>query len=134
MNLLLRPAAVAGAILALSVTPTLASFGLFCEGPDGVSASIALGGGVGLTPLGAEIKAVGQIWTTEDEVSGTIQIVPGQRAEVGQQLYMDFADPNFEVVIAEVRLFWVMEGDEPVYGGTLRIPGHGAWPISCGIG
>ncbi|RYE08706.1 MAG: hypothetical protein EOP22_12355 [Hyphomicrobiales bacterium] len=127
-------AALAALVLALSSGPSLASFGLFCEGPDGVSASIPLGGGVGLTPLGAEIQAAGQIWTTEEGVSGTIEIAPGQSAQVGDQLYLDFADPNLEVVIAELRLFWAMENDEPVYGGTLRIPGQGAWPISCGAG
>ncbi|MBN9346370.1 MAG: hypothetical protein J0I48_09230, partial [Devosia sp.] len=24
--------------------------------------------------------------------------------------------------------------NRPVYGGTLRIAGHGAWAISCGMG
>jgi hypothetical protein len=132
--IMLRLTAIAAVILAASAAPSLASFGLMCEGPDGVIASIPLGGGVGLHPLGAEIKAAGQTWTTEEGVSGTIEMAPAQSAEVGNQLYIDFADPNFEAVIAEIRLFWAMEGDEPVYGGTLRVAGHGAWPITCGMG
>ena len=121
-------------VLALSVTPSSASFGLMCDGGAGITASIPLGGGVGLIPLGAEISADGTTWTTEAGVPGTIEIAPGQSAEIGDALYLDFADPNFESVLAEIRLFRAMEGEEPVYGGTLRIPSHGAWAISCSAG
>jgi hypothetical protein len=127
-------AALAAATLGLSAAPASASFGLFCEGPDGVTANVPLGAGMGLTPLGAEIKAAGTTWTTEAGVAGTIQVVPAQSAALDTRLYLDFADPNYEGVVAQIRLFWAEEESDPVYGGTLRIAGHGVWPISCGMG
>lgn len=126
--------ALVAAILALTAAPASASFGLFCEGPEGITANVPLGGGVGLTPLGAEIKIGDNTWTTEEGVAGTIQIVPAQSASVDSRLYIDFADPNYEGIIAEIRLFWAEEETDPIYGGTLRVAGQGAWPISCGMG
>ena len=84
--------------------------------------------------LGAEVKAAGGTWTTEAGVAGTIQIAPAQAAAIGDQFVLDFADPNYEAILIEVRLFWAMEESDPVYGGVLRIAGQGAWPISCGMG
>jgi hypothetical protein len=127
-------AALAVAIFSLSAAPASASFGLFCEGPDGVTANVPLGAGPGLTPLGAEIKAAGNTWTTEAGVADTIQVISAQSAAVDTRLYLDFADPNYEGIVAEIRLFWAEEESDPVYGGTLRIAGHGVWPISCGMG
>jgi hypothetical protein len=126
--------AFACAILALSSAPSFAGFGLFCEGPEGISANIPLGGGVGLHPLGAEIKVGTSTWTTEEGVANTIQIIPAQSASVDNRLYLDFADPNYEGVVAEIRLFWAEEETDPIYGGTLRVAGQGAWAISCGMG
>lgn len=126
--------AFAAALLALSGAPSFASFGLMCSGPDDVTLSIPLGGGAGLTPLGAEIRAADRVWTTEAGVAGTTEIMPAQSAALDSRLYLDFTDPNYEGVVAELRLFWAMEEDDPVYGGTLRLPGHGVWPVSCEVG
>ena len=122
------------ALLVLFATPASASFGLYCEGPDGVTLNVPLGGAAGLSPLGAEIKAAGKVWTTEEGVADTIQIVSAQAASVDNRLYIDFADPNLEGIVAEIRLFWAEEETDPVYGGVLRIAEHGVWPISCGMG
>ncbi len=40
-------------------------------------------------------------------------------------------DEAISTRIAELRLFKSTEGDVLVYGGTLRIAGYGAWPVSC---
>ena len=41
-------------------------------------------------------------------------------------------DEAMSALVAELRLFKAIEGDgEPAYSGTLRIPGYGAWPVSC---
>ena len=61
-------------------------------------------------------------------------MTPAQSASLDNRLYLDFADPNYEGVLVEIRLFWAEEETDPIYGGTLRIAGHGAWPISCGMG
>lgn len=126
--------ALAAAFVTLSAAPSLASFGLMCTGPDEVRVSIPLGGGPGLTPLGAEIVVGDKTWTTETGVAGTTEIMAAQSAALDSRLYLDFTDPNYEGLLAEVRLFWTNEADEPVYGGTLRLAGHGAWPIACEVG
>jgi hypothetical protein len=126
--------ALTTALLALSTAPAFASFGLMCEGPDGITANVPLGAGVGLTPLGAEVKAAGQTWTTEAGVANTTQILPAQSAAVDNRLYLDFSDTDVATMLVEIRLFWAEEDTDPVYGGTLRIAGQGAWPISCSMG
>lgn len=131
---MLKLIALATTFLALSAAPSLASFGLMCSGPEGVTVSIPLGAGPGLTPLGAEIRAMDKTWTTEAGVAGTIAIMTAQSAALDSRLYLDFTDPNYEGVLAELRLFRAQDEDEPVYGGTLRLAGHGAWPIACQIG
>jgi hypothetical protein len=126
--------ALTAALLALSTVPAFASFGLMCEGPDGITANVPLGAGVGLTPLGAEIKVGSKTWTTEAGVAGTTQILPAQGAAVDSRLYLDFSDADVATILVEIRLFWAEEETDPVYGGTLRIAGQGAWPISCSVG
>lgn len=127
-------AGIAGlAFAAASALPAQASVGLFCHGTY-IDIEIPLGGAAGLNPLSATIRAAGTIWTTEEGVAGATPIVPAQSASVDNRLYLDFSDPNLEGIIVEIRLFWAEEETDPVYGGTLRIAGHGAWAISCGMG
>ena len=131
---MIKLATLATAFVALSAVPSLASFGLMCSGPDGVDVSIPLGAGPGVSPLSAEIRAAEQVWTTVSGVAGAIEIMPAQAAALDTRLYFDFTDPNFEELVAEVRLFRADTEDEPVYGGPLRLAGHGAWPIACQVG
>jgi hypothetical protein len=126
--------ALAATILALSAAPSFASFGLMCDGPDGIDVNVALGGGVGISVLGAEITAPGGVWSTDPTKAGATPIVAAQGASVDNRWYLDFSDPNAEAILVEIRLFWAEEETDPVYGGTLRIAGAGAWPISCGMG
>lgn len=125
---------ILAALAVLATTPAFAGEGLFCSGRDGVEIHVPLGAGPGLSALSAEIKAAGKVWTTAEGVADTIQIIPAQSASVDNRLYLDFADPNYEGVVAEIRLFWAEEETDPVYGGVLRIADHGVWPISCGMG
>lgn len=126
-------AGLAGVFFALSIAPASASFGLFCEG-DGIDVEVPMGGAVGLHPMSAVVKAAGKTWTTEEGLADTILIVPAQSASVDNRLYLDFTDGDYAAMIVEIRLFWAEEETDPVYGGTLRIADHGAWPISCGMG
>lgn len=130
---MMKPILAAGLLLVLSAVPTLAGPVLFCEGPEGIAVEVPLGTGAGLWPLGAEIKAAGKVWATEEGKPGTIRINPAQSAAVDNRLYFDFADEDVAAVVVQIRLFWAEEETDPVYGGTLRIADHGAWPISCGM-
>lgn len=121
---------LAAAFAALSL-PALAGEGLMCSG-EGVETHFPMGGGVGFILLGAVIDVNGDVLST-DPAQGT-EIRVSQAFSGNHRLEIDFADPNFEQVVAEVRLFWTEEESDPVYGGTLKIIGKGAWAISCDWG
>lgn len=45
---------------------------------------------------------------------------------------IDAMDEGMSAIIAQLRLFKAVEGDsDMVYSGTLKIPGYGAWAVSC---
>jgi hypothetical protein len=122
------------ALLALTAGPAVAGEGLFCDGPKGLHVNIPLAAPPGLSPLSAEIKLGDRIWTTAEGVAGATQIMSAQSVRVDDRYYFDFTDPNYEGILVKVRLFRGGEGDEAAIGGTLVIPGTGAWAISCDIG
>jgi len=126
-------AGLAGVLLATSAIPASAGEGLFCKG-EGVEIEVPLGGGAGLSPLSAIVKAAGKTWTTAEGKADTIQIWPAQSASTDNRLYLDFTDTDYAAIIVQIRLFWAEEETDPVYGGILRIAEHGVWPISCGMG
>lgn len=118
----------------LLATPAMASQGLFCSDAGGeIDASISLGGGAGFGVLDATLDVGGQKWTTA-ETAGATPIVVGQAAAVDDRYYVDFADANYEGILARVRLFRAGQGDEAVISGTLEVKSIGAWPVVCGIG
>ena len=56
---------------------------------------------------------------------------PGGRKNVGSIL-IDVRTDDMGAVVAELRVFKAREGDEPTaLGGTLRMPGVGAWSVAC---
>ena len=124
---------LAVAFAALSV-PALAGEGLMCSG-DGVETHFPVGGGVGFGLLdGSTITLDGAVAYASDPAAGGIAIQVSEAFSGNHRIEIDFADPNMEQVLAEIRLFWTEEESDPVYGGTLKIPGRGAWAISCGWG
>lgn len=119
------------AFTAVSILPASASFGLMCEGPDGVSLEAPLGGAVGLTVMSATITASGRTWTTETSLEDPQAMVPAQAFSANDMMWIDLADANLERNVAEVPLF--VTSDEAI-GGTLSMPDVGAWVISCSMG
>jgi hypothetical protein len=127
-----RSLILAAVALSLSL-PAQAGEGLICEGEEDIAVSIALGGGVGLSPLSAEITALGQVWST-DASRGT-PIAVAQSFGDDDAYYFDFADADQMGIVARVRLSVAHEdGSEPAFGGVLSIAGTGAWFIACGGG
>lgn len=120
---------IISALLAVTASAAQGGEGYMCEG-EGVEAHFPLGGGVGLSLLGAKIEAGGETYGTE---TGTT-IAVSQAMATGNRIAIDFTDPNYETVVAKVRLFWAEEESDPVFGGTLAIAGKGAWAISCSVG
>ena len=126
-------AGLAGIVFAASAMSASAGEGLFCRG-EGIEIEVPMGGGPGLYPLSAIIKAAGKTWSTVEGKADTIHIWPAQSASTDNRLYLDFTDDNYVEMIVQIRLFWAEEETDPVYGGVLRIADHGVWPISCGMG
>jgi hypothetical protein len=121
---------LATALASLSF-PSVAGEGLMCFG-EGINVHLPMAGGIGLSPLGAVIDVNGDVWST-DAAQGT-EIRVSEAFSGNHRIEIDFADPEYQQVVGELRLFWTEEESDPVYGGTLKIVGKGAWAVYCGWG
>jgi hypothetical protein len=121
--------------LALAASPAMAGEGIFCGGPsEEIHIELPLGGGAGLNVLDATIKVGDQVWSIGSTVPGATPIIAAQAFSLNDRFYFDFADDNYEGIVASVRLFRAGEPDIAAFGGTLEVRGVGAWPIACGMG
>ena len=82
-----------------------------------------------------EIEASGAKWSTTPGDGATV-ITKGQAFETADQIWIDMTDEQVNEIVARLRLFKAMDdGGEadavPVIGGTLEMPGVGAWAMSC---
>jgi len=84
-----------------------------------------------------EIEASGRKWATVAG-EGVTLITQGQAFETSDQIWIDMTDEAVNEIVARLRLFKAVDdGGEsdgengPVLGGTLAMPGIGAWPVSC---
>lgn len=128
---MLRVIFLAAALALLSVSPASASVGVWCTASGDVSFDAPLSGGAGLTVLSAKVEAAGRSWTTEAGFEDPQAIVPAQSWGDNDIMWFDFADPNLESNVVEVRLSWPDSGD---LGGTLTIIGVGSWDVTCDLG
>ena len=128
---MIRVAAIAvlGALLA---SPALATEWVYCTHAGGeASFDYLAGDGTGILYIDAVTITAGERVWASDPANG-----PGDPVSIGQQfeddasILVDAMGADFQKV-AELRLFKASEGDMFVYSGTLRIPGHGAWSVSC---
>lgn len=124
-------AAAACAVSAAS--PALATEWLNCSDRDGVASIDLLLGAMDVAAVaGMTISTGEQVWASHVEYGPGEPVTVGQAFENEDMLLVDAMDDAMANKIAELRLFKAGEGDEaPVYGGTLRIIGHGAWAVSC---
>jgi hypothetical protein len=122
------------ALVLLSTSPTFAGQGFLCSGPDAVEVHLPLSGGHGLYPLSISIEAAGHLWTSDPSVADATTVTPAQSFSVDDRYYFDFTNPNYEGVLASIRLFRAAGADEPVFAGILSIVDVGAWAITCEAG
>jgi hypothetical protein len=121
-------------LFALAASPAVAGQGFMCSGPDDVTVQLPLAGGVGLSPLAVEIRVGSRVWASDSEIADATIISPAQSFHIDDRYYFDFADPNLEGIVVQVRLFAATGLDEPIFAGTLSITDVGAWPITCEVG
>lgn len=83
------------------------------------------------------IEAGGKKWSTKP-VAGETRVEVGQAFETADQIWIDILSEGMGGHVAKLRLFKaseVVEGsDDGVFdatGGTLQMPGIGAWVVGC---
>lgn len=129
---MIRQAATAAALLCGLATPSLATEWVNCAAPDGAASFDYLAGTLDVLSIAGMTITVGeQVWATDPAYGPGDPVVVGQAFETSEMVLIDAVTPEIDATLAQLRLFKSAEGDAFAYGGTLRIPGHGAWAVSC---
>lgn len=127
---MIRLAAIAFGLCGLA-TPCLATEWISCASPDGGASMDILVGRVDVLAIAGMTVTVGEkVWATDPAYGPGDPAIVGQAFEDAETLRVDAVDTSY-VKLAELRLFRASEGEDHVYAGTLRIPGHGAWAVAC---
>lgn len=118
-------------LLPLLAGPASATGSIGCEGAgdDDVSIELTIGSLPVLAVLGASIRVGDDFWSTGDDTANRIAV--GQAFSEERRVLVDFVDPNFETVLARLRLVSADEGKDQALAGTLAVSGRGAWPVVC---
>ncbi|WP_421760094.1 hypothetical protein [Devosia sp.] len=129
---MIRLAAIALGLCGLA-TPSVATEWVNCADPQGLATFDFLVGSVDVLAIaGLNISVGEKVWASSAAYGPGEPVIVGQAYENDQMILIDAVDEAMSTHIAELRLFKAAEGDaDAVYGGTLRIPGHGAWAVSC---
>lgn len=100
--------------------------------PDGAATFDFLAGSLDvLAIVGLNISVGDKVWASSAAYGPGDPVAVGQAFEDAGMILIDAMDEAMVGKIAELRLFKASEADAFVYGGILRIAGHGAWPVSC---
>lgn len=132
----MKQALAAGAILAALALPAQATEWVDCSGGETVNFRVLLGSMEVIAIDTIEIEVNGKTWSTRGG-EGVTLITRGQAFQTADQMWIDVTDENVNAIVARLRIFKAFEdgaeGVEPLdaKGGTLHMPGIGAWPVSC---
>ena len=118
-------------LLPLLAGPALATGSIGCEGAGGddVSVELTVGSLPVLAIVGASIRVGEDLWSTGEDAADRMAV--GQAFSEEGRMLVDFVDPNFEAVLARLRLVSADEGKDQALAGTLAVSGRGAWPVVC---
>lgn len=126
----LMMAAIAG--LAAATQPVAATEWMYCnDASSTVTVGLLLGEAGVLSIAGVILSNGDHVWASAVAYGPGDEVSVGQGFEDEHMLAVDLMDKDF-ALLAQLRLMKAQEGTEPtVLAGTLRMPGQGAWPISC---
>ena len=128
---MLRQAAIALGFCGLAA-PALATEWVHCSDATGAASFDFLVGTLDVLSIaGLTITAGDQVWASATAYGPGDPVQVGQAFEDAETIRIDAMDENMAARVANLRLFKASEGDEFAYGGTLHIPGHGVWAVSC---
>ena len=129
---MLRRATALTLVLAGLSSRAFATEWVNCADRDGAASFDLLLGAVDVISIAGMTITVGeQVWASDVAYGPGEPVAVGQAFETDDMIIVDAVDPGVTTKIAELRLFKAEEGEAIVYGGTLRVPGHGAWAVSC---
>ena len=117
-------------LLAAAAGTARATETVICTSADGGPEISMLTGTLDVVSIvSASVEHDRKKWATDGE--GAMKIIVGQAFETSTQLVVDFTDEGLSTKVAELRL--VKAGEEGMFaaGGTIRLPGLGAWAVSC---
>ena len=100
-------------------SPAQPSGGLFCEG-EGGWVDIAMGRLVVMAVLGAAAEIEGKTYSTGPERGEGEPFIAGQAFSEGDNIMVDFVDPNVERILLSLRVTW--DGEAEHYKGVLFTP------------
>jgi len=129
----IRAAIAAFGLCGLIATPSAATEWINCVAPDGGATFDFLVGSLDfLSVAGLNISAGEKVWASSAAYGPGEPVVVGQAFETADTIMIDAMDESMATKVAELRLFKLEDAElGPIYGGTLKITSHGAWPVSC---
>ncbi len=126
-----RAAAITAAFCGLC-SPAMATSWISCADAEGAASFDFLVGTLDvISVVGLTITVGETVWASDPAYGPGEPVAVGQAFETADMVLIDAMDTNFMGKIAELRLFKASEGEIVATAGTLRIPGHGAWSVSC---
>ncbi len=128
----------AAAILSCLAVPATATEWVNCgDGEGKVSFDVLMGLMDVIAIDTVRIEANGKKWSNKPQ-AGETKIEIGQAFETADQMWIDVVDEGMGGFVAKLRLFKAsetVEGSEDgvfdATGGTLQMPGIGAWVVGC---
>jgi hypothetical protein len=122
--------ALLAALMLVSAAPARATEWVICADKEGKATfSVLLGMMEVIAVNDIKIEVGDRKWSTTPG-EGTL-ITKGQAFESDHQMMIDVTDGDMAAIVAQLRLFQASEGDDVVSAGTLRMPGVGAWAVTC---
>jgi hypothetical protein len=116
----------------LSAAPAFATEWVYCgDAKDEASIGLLLGGVDFVSIVGITLTAGDAEWASSDVYGPGKPVAVAQTYIGGSQMVVDLTDEESLEIIAELRVYLAEEGEDFVQGGILRVPGHGAWVVSC---
>lgn len=129
---MIRLAAIAALGLCGLATPSLATEWVNCTDADGAASFSYLAGTLDVLSIaGLNISVGDKVWASDVAYGPGDPVAVGQAFETADTVLIDAMDQDMASKIAELRLFKASEGEAVATGGTLRMPGQGAWVVSC---
>ena len=116
----------------LLTTPAFATEWIFCGNADDTASVGVLVGSFDFINISAVTMRVGETnWASSETYGSGDAIWPADAFIGDDQIIIDFTDDQRNETLAELRVYTAYEGDDYVQGGVLRVPGRGAWAVTC---